>query len=100
MAESINHPDHYNQGGMEVIDVIEAFTKDCSGVEAFCVGNVIKYTCRFKKKNGLEDLKKAKWYLNKLIDIYIENGMSTNHEEDFECKKRKMLADLLERKSE
>lgn len=89
MAESVNHPNHYKQGGLETIDVIDAFTKECTGVEAFYVGNIIKYICRFKKKNGLEDLKKAKWYLDKFIDIYGE--------EEFECRKRRVL-DALQQK--
>lgn len=66
--EYVNHPVHYAQGGMEVIDVIDAFTKECSGEEAFYVGNILKYVCRFKKKNGVEDLRKAEWYLAKLIE--------------------------------
>lgn len=73
MAESVNHPEHYSQGGLETIDVINAFTGLCTGAEAFYVGNVIKYVCRFKKKNGIEDLKKAEWYLKGLIE-YEEKG--------------------------
>ena len=62
------NPGHYkNKNGLEVIDCIEAFTEDLSGVEAVCVGNVIKYICRYKKKNGITDCKKAAWYLAKLI---------------------------------
>lgn len=64
----INHPPHYkSETGLETIDVIEAFTFDLKGIEAVCTANVIKYICRWKNKNGLEDLKKAKWYLNYLI---------------------------------
>lgn len=72
MVEKVNHPSHYSQGGMEVIDVIDAFTKECNGEEAFYVGNIIKYVCRFKKKNGIEDLKKAHWYLDRLISKEVE----------------------------
>lgn len=43
--------------------------EDLDGVEAVCTGNILKYLWRWKKKNGLEDLKKARWYLNKLIEI-------------------------------
>lgn len=65
----INHPNHYqSETGMEAIDVIEAFTFDLTGVEAFDTGNIIKYICRWKKKNGLQDLRKAKWYLEHLIN--------------------------------
>lgn len=66
---SINHPEHYQSNNMETIDVIREFTADCQGVEAFCIGNIIKYVTRFKKKNGLTDLKKARWYLDYLIDL-------------------------------
>ena len=58
---------------MEVIDVIEAFTANLRGYEATHTGNVIKYICRWKEKNGLEDLKKAQWYLNRLIKNIEEN---------------------------
>lgn len=65
----VNHPSHYqSETGMEVIDVIEAFTFDLKGIEATDTGNILKYMCRWKGKNGLEDLKKARWYLNHLID--------------------------------
>ena len=66
--DNINHPDHYKtKSGLEAIDVIKAFTEDLKGVEAVDTANIIKYICRWKKKNGLEDLKKAQWYLNDLI---------------------------------
>lgn len=67
--ETVNHPDHYqSETGLETIDIIEAVTFDLKGVEAFDIGNAIKYLCRFTKKNGLEDLKKASWYLNHAIN--------------------------------
>lgn len=69
----IYHPNHYqSETGMEVIDVIEAFTFDLKGIEATDTGNIIKYMCRWKKKNGLQDLKKAMWYLQHLI-YHVEN---------------------------
>lgn len=69
-ADNITHPKHYqSDNGLETIDVIEAFTEDLTGAEATNTGNVIKYICRWKHKNGLEDLKKARWYLNRLINI-------------------------------
>lgn len=65
----VSHPSHYqSEAGLEVIDVIEAFTSDLKGIEATDTGNIIKYICRWKRKNGLQDLKKALWYLNHLID--------------------------------
>ena len=68
MADNVNHPSHYTCNGIEAIDIIDACTKDLSGMQAFCAGNVFKYMCRWPYKNGLEDLEKAKWYLQKLID--------------------------------
>lgn len=72
--DNVNHPSHYISNGIESIDVIEAFTKDLSGIEAFCTGNVIKYILRWKHKNGIEDLKKAKWYLDRIINSYKEEN--------------------------
>lgn len=72
--EAVNHPSHYqSETGLEVIDVIDAFTSDLSGVEAFDTGNVIKYICRWSEKNGVEDLNKARWYLDHLIN-HINNN--------------------------
>lgn len=65
----VSHPAHYqNETGLEVIDVIEAFTFDLKGIEATDTGNVLKYICRWKNKNGVQDLEKARWYLEHLID--------------------------------
>lgn len=61
-------PNHYqSKKGIEVIDVIEAFTEGLEGIEATDTGNVIKYICRWKQKNGIQDLEKAIWYINHLI---------------------------------
>lgn len=66
--EMVHHPDHYQgTGGLEVWDVINAFTAGLSGVEAFDTGNIIKYACRWSHKNGVEDLKKVVEYANHLI---------------------------------
>lgn len=65
--DNVNHPGHYTAGGVECIDAIEAATVNLTGIEAVCTGNVIKYSWRWKLKNGVEDLKKAAWYLHKLI---------------------------------
>lgn len=50
-----------------MIDVIEAFTKDLHGTDAYFTGNIIKYMLRWNKKGGTEDLEKARWYLNRMI---------------------------------
>lgn len=71
--EMVHHPPHYiSETGLETIDVIEAFTFDLKGMEAVCTANVLKYMCRWKDKNGLQDLKKAQWYLTRLIEK-VEN---------------------------
>lgn len=67
-SNGVKHPSHYNQGGIEVWDVISAFTKDLEGAEAFYAGNVIKYVLRWNHKNGIEDLEKAKVYIDKIIE--------------------------------
>lgn len=65
----VSNPAHYqSETGLEVIDVIEAFTFDLKGIEATDTGNVLKYICRWKNKNGVQDLEKARWYLEHLID--------------------------------
>lgn len=65
----VSHPEHYmSKTGMEVIDVIEAFTDELKGVEATDTGNIIKYACRWKKKNGIQDLEKILWCTQHLID--------------------------------
>lgn len=65
----VSHQAHYqSETGLEVIDVIEAFTFDLKGIEATDTGNVLKYMCRWKNKNGVQDLEKARWYLEHLID--------------------------------
>lgn len=63
----VNHPAHYTNGKIECIDAIEAATDGLTGFKGYAVGNIIKYLWRWHKKNGLEDLKKARWYLDKLI---------------------------------
>lgn len=67
MTDNVNRPSHYTQGEVECIDAITAATVNKTGIEAVCTGNVIKYLWRYESKNGLEDVKKAQWYLNRLI---------------------------------
>lgn len=68
--DPVNHPQHYkSSSGLEAIDCIEAFTEELPGDIGYCVGNTIKYLCRFNKKGKpVEDLEKAKWYLNRAIE--------------------------------
>ena len=61
--DPVNHPSHYaGQGKVECIDFMEACISQYSGIIAACLGNVIKYTWRWKNKGGLQDLRKAQWY--------------------------------------
>lgn len=64
----VSHPDHYIHGGLETIDVIEAFIEGLPAKEAFLTGQVLKYMSRWNSKNGLQDLEKAQWYLTRLIN--------------------------------
>ena len=67
LDDPVNSPKHYNQAGIECIDAIRAATDD--GFEYYLQGNIMKYLWRYKYKNGSEDLKKAQWYLDKLIEV-------------------------------
>ena len=64
--DMVNSPPHYNKAGIECIDAIAAATGD--GYEHYLQGNIMKYLWRYRYKNGTEDLKKAQWYLTKLIE--------------------------------
>lgn len=80
LHDSVNHPQHYTAGKVECIDAIEAATSGLTGMEGYITGNILKYLWRWKKKNGIEDLKKAKWYLNRLIET-AEKGESDGREQ-------------------
>lgn len=67
IIDNVNHPSHYTHGKIETIDKIEDVL-GLEGFQAYCVGNAIKYLDRYKLKNGFEDIKKAKRYL----EFYIE----------------------------
>lgn len=67
MTDNVNHPTHYTSGKVECIDALESATVNLSGIEAVCTANAIKYLWRWKQKNGVEDLNKARWYLDRLI---------------------------------
>ena len=72
--EAVDHPDYYKTGGIEAIDVIEAWDLD------FCLGNTVKYISRAGRKSDkvLEDLEKAAWYLNREIARMKANGSEKN----------------------
>lgn len=71
------NPSYYVKNGMSCPHAIKAITKGLDGFEAFCIGNVTKYTWRWKEKNGLEDLKKARQYLDFLIQE-ADNDIKTD----------------------
>lgn len=66
--EKVNHPSHYNQGGAECIEVMIE-TQGVEAVKNFCVCNAFKYLWRHNQKNGIEDLKKSLWYLDKFFEL-------------------------------
>ena len=68
MSDNIKEPKHYTQYKIEPIDFIISNNLD------FCTGNIIKYVLRYNLKNGVEDLKKAKQYIDFLIEKKVEKG--------------------------
>lgn len=75
--DNVCHPKHYTQGGIECIDALKAATVGKTGIEAVCVANVIKYCWRYEEKNGLEDVRKAQFYINRLIQELEEKEPTT-----------------------
>lgn len=69
MNDPVNSPRHYCKGeGIECIDAIDAAISDLGGIEGHYTGSALAYLWRWKSKNGAEDLKKARWYLDRLIE--------------------------------
>ena len=74
-VDMVNSPPHYNQTGIECIHAISAATGD--GLKYYLQGNIMKYLWRFDYKDKpLEDLKKAQWYLDKLVEEVMANDKS------------------------
>ena len=68
--DMVNHPSHYRTGKIECIDCISAIVNMYDGEQAYDAGQVVKYLYRAPtKQNFMQDLKKAQWYLNRLIKI-------------------------------
>ena len=66
--DNVNHPSHYTTGKYECIDImLEIFGVEA--VKTFCLLNAFKYNYRSGRKNGLEDIQKAKWYIDKYIEL-------------------------------
>lgn len=71
--DNVNHPKHYElPNGIEVFDVIAGAMSE-EALHGFCIGNVIKYVCRHDRKNGVEDLEKARWYLDRYLSEIKKN---------------------------
>ena len=68
LYDKVDRPMHYTAGSIETIDYIQSVTEQLLGFEAVCIANAIKYISRQHLKNGKEDIKKAIWYLNRLIE--------------------------------
>ena len=66
-SDPVNHPAHYTQGGIECIEAIEA-SMSKEAFAGYLKGNMLKYVWRYQHKGGVEDLRKAQWYLNRLIE--------------------------------
>lgn len=75
-VDNVEHPAHYTGGSIECIDAM-AETQGVEAVKNFCICNAFKYLWRHDKKNGVEDVKKAAWYLNKFIELE-EKKVETN----------------------
>lgn len=71
--DNVEKPPHYNDTKFECIDVLEDWLSS-EEFRGFLLGNVFKYQKRYKNKNGVEDLKKARWYLNRLIKTYEDKN--------------------------
>lgn len=75
--DMVNYPPHYCTGKFECIDVMT----EIFGVEAvqnFCLCNAFKYLYRTNRKNGIEDIKKAQWYINKYIELEVSKNETQN----------------------
>ena len=68
MTDMVEHPPHYGQGTIECIDYIQDFLSREEYI-GYLRGNIAKYNHRWRYKNGIEDLKKARWYHGKLIEL-------------------------------
>ena len=75
VGDMVNHPPHYNQSGIECLDAIKAATD--KGFQYYLQGNIIKYIWRYRYKNGIEDVDKAIFYINRLREV-LENERKSN----------------------
>ena len=72
MADMVNHPTHYETGKFECIEVMVE-TQGVEAVQDSCICNAFKYLYRHNRKNGVEDVEKAQWYINKYLELEGQN---------------------------
>lgn len=72
MSDNVNRPSHYCKGGIECIDACDAAISDLEGSAAHYTASAIQYLWRWRSKNGVEDLRKARWYVDRLIRLAEE----------------------------
>jgi hypothetical protein len=75
--DNVNHPSHYETGKFECIDVMIE-TQGVEAVKDFCLCNAFKYLYRHNGKNGVEDIKKAKWYIEKYLELECDQDVKGN----------------------
>ena len=68
--DMVNRPHHYNKGKIEAIEAIRE-SMEPEQFKGYLKGNILKYVWRYEYKNGIEDLRKAEWYLKKLIEVNL-----------------------------
>lgn len=68
MSDQVNHPDHYTQGSIECIDAMIE-TQGAQAVRDYCICNAFKYIWRHNSKNNDQDIRKAKWYIDKYLEL-------------------------------
>ena len=81
MDDQINHPQHYNMTAFEAIDIIKA-SMTSEEFKGYLKGNIQKYIWRYELKKGVQDLKKAEWYLNRLIKTLEKDKTSLDERRD------------------
>lgn len=78
MTDMVSHPEHYTNGSIECIDALEAAMTP-NEYKGYLRGNILKYVWRYPLKGGVQDLEKASWYLNRLIDAEKQSVQTTSH---------------------
>lgn len=82
MSDPVNHPDHYTQGSIECIDAMIE-TQGVQAVQNYCICNAFKYIWRHNSKNNDQDIQKAKWYIDKYLELAGEPDKQPNDDRFF-----------------